>query len=179
MKIKKEKISILALSLAIIFFAIILVLIIFYSFVIKGGSSNQSLVAPSNVPVNSFIGQAQPLKYDLNGQRKLLEYISSPKTLSQEDLAVRRQLANLLIMDSNAVYVSKDVEIDYLRASGLFQGKILSGNFELAKREAINWLKQQQLSQTGICNLPLMFYVDPNIIDGFRGTSFNPLPPGC
>jgi preprotein translocase subunit SecG len=179
MKINKERLLLLTLFLAILFFASIFVLVVFYSFTTKAPSLNGAFPTPTIVPVKIANDQTQQLRYDLDGQQKLLKFISSPKTLSPQDLVVKRRLAKLLIMGSDVVYSLKDVEIDYLRNSDLFQGKILSKNVDLAKQEAVTWLKQQGLSQTGVCNLPFMFYIDPNIVGGFHEVIFNPLPPGC
>jgi hypothetical protein len=56
---------------------------------------------------------------------------------------------------------------------------VYSPYFEAAKKEAVDWLKTQGLSQEGVCNLPLMFYVSDKTTNQTGGETFNPLPPGC
>ena len=128
MKINKEKTFLLTLSLLIAFFAVVFALLVVYSFTTNGSLVNNTFRAPIIVPVNIVNNPAQPLAYDLNGQRKLLKYLSSPEPLSQKDLIVKKHLASLLPMGSNIVYTSKNIEIDYIRNAGLFQGKIISKN---------------------------------------------------
>ena len=57
----------------------------------------------------------------------------------------------------------------------------MGSDVELAKRAGTDWFIKQGMSQQGICDLPLQFYLNFDIQlqkPGLKST-FNPLPTGC
>ena len=79
------------------------------------------------------------------------------------------------------VYQSPNVIIDYTRSADSFMAEIETINIDLAKKEANNWFLSQGMSQEGICNYPLQFYIGPQASLALQGKNivFNPLAPNC
>lgn len=115
-------------------------------------------------------------------QTRLLEKIENRQPLSYEDVLAKNRIIQLLPagQDSGVVYRAADFSVDYVQDPDLFQVEILITDIEKAKQEAINWFLQEGISQQGICNLPIEFYLNSSVRNQIPSPdAFNPLPASC
>lgn len=116
-------------------------------------------------------------------EKQLLEKIEYRVSLSEQDkTAVDRILSVLPTGEqSGTVYQSANINILYLYAPDLILVETLTTDLAKAKQEAGTWLKQQGMSQKGICDYPVEFFPNSKIIEELRKLklSFNPLAEGC
>jgi hypothetical protein len=103
--------------------------------------------------------------------------------LSQDDFYAKDRILQLLPQneDSGTVYQSQNVVVEYIASSDTFQAEILTNDITSAKSEAATWFNSQGMSQQGICEAPLTFYLNNNIESGLgeQAKSFSTLPDGC
>lgn len=115
-------------------------------------------------------------------QRERLEYVQTKKPLSVEDEAIKFEiLSSIGESQSPVLYQSSTVTIDYVRSADVFQSEILTADIESAKNETMTWFKNKGLSDEGICNLPLSFYLNYDIKSelGDAAAVFDPKPLSC
>lgn len=135
----------------------------------------------SEFPENTTL----PIKYDKAAEDRLVEKMQNRETLSSKDTDARDKILSMLQNeDSGVVYRSKNIIIEYVTGPDLFQVEILTTDVEQAKLEASIWFAAQGMSENGMCNLPIMFYINSEIREKFRestkeGYVFSPLPKGC
>lgn len=153
---------------------VVFIILVFFSLIIYSLSPK-----PKTTRVVENQNPSQPLNYDLDGQKKLLKYLSSPEKLNDKDLAIKKAIISSLGDRSGVIHSSPIVELDYIKSADLFEANIKTINFDEAKNEIIDLLKSKGLSQKGICNLPLMFSVGWSVSEKSVGVRFSPLPPGC
>lgn len=112
---------------------------------------------------------------------KDVERIKSKKELSEADSAIRKKLIDTLGNKSGILNETSDYRADYTKAADEFMVEILSNNFDSAKKGAVDWFKGKGLSDAGICNLPLVFYLSPQSDQFLRESNlqFNPVPEEC
>jgi len=119
----------------------------------------------------------------ISSQQKMLNMIQNRRPLSQADLLAKQRILTLFPsgQDSGTLYKTQDITIDYVHAADLFQVEIDTTNVEQAKSEAIAWFSQHGVSQQGICDYPVTFYLNFQFGQQLREQhkSFNPLPDGC
>jgi hypothetical protein len=124
-----------------------------------------------------------PIQYEETSAQKMLDRLSKRIPLSQSDQTARTKVLSLLPAGqvSGVLYRSQTVIIDYTNAADQFQAEILTVDISQAKNDATTWLKSQGLSQQGICNLPVVFYLSRNVLNQLRDKNyiFNPLAEGC
>ena len=123
-----------------------------------------------------------PLIYDEHAEKRLAEKIKNPEPLSLPDTQAKNtMLASVLKNESGILFESPRVRLEYVKTANAFQAQILSTDILTAKAEAANWLKQQGLSDEALCQLPIMFYVDPFVVQQLNGNHifFSPLLNGC
>lgn len=114
-------------------------------------------------------------------QKKLLDYTQNRRQLSVEDEEVKFQILSTLDTSSGIVYQNENIVIEYIRSADLFQVEILTTNIDIAKEEAVSWFKNSGLSDQGVCDLPISFYLNFDIKNqmGAAAESYSPLPQGC
>jgi hypothetical protein len=166
MKTNKLKIFLLSGSVLLVF--LILVIIVVFSNSISSKNGPLPVITPYPTP-------------DLSAEKRLLNILEHPPVLSNNDSAVKIKILAPLNGQAGDIYHGPDVIISYLPAGNEFQGEILTTNIELAKKEAVDWLEKQGLSQEGICNLPIMFFLSADTAIHFQNQDVlsSPLPPGC
>lgn len=123
-----------------------------------------------------------PLIYDENAEKRLAEKIKNPEPLSTSDTQAKSAMLNsVLNNESGVLFESPRVRLEYVKTANAFQAQILSTDILTAKAEAANWLKQQGLSDEALCRLPIMFYVDPLVVQQLNDNHifFSPLLNGC
>ncbi len=124
-----------------------------------------------------------PIYYPPLPEKKLMDTLEHRPQLSDEDILAKRKILSLLPKGerSGILYQSTNVIIDYTQPLDIFQVEILITNIDQAKTEGSTWFTTQGMSQKGLCDLPVQFYINKNVAEKLRGLhiSFSPLAPGC
>ncbi|MGH7203960.1 MAG: hypothetical protein ACREHC_05950 [Candidatus Levyibacteriota bacterium] len=131
-------------------------------------------------PIISLTANETPLS--ANPEDRLVDLIQHRRPLSQSDIAAKKKIVASLPSTDNAgnIYHSSNINIDYTESVDLFQVEILTTAVDSAEQEAVNYFIQQGMSQQGICNLPVSFYLNFEIKKNIPTTTpFSPLAPGC
>lgn len=138
----------------------------------------QPLTQPTSIPFSK-----PPVTYNREASIKILAKEEQRIDLSPSDAQAKEHILQLLPsgQDYGTVYSSNTIIIDYTQSLDLFKVEILTVDVASAKTEAENWFKNQGMSQEGICNLPLSFYLNWDTANILKNTKFvfNPLPDGC
>jgi len=170
---------------------IILVIIVFGILVISFTQNPQPVQPSTQAPVTTSIYTQEaptttPQKkfhLNINAASQLVTREEQRIPLSQSDEQAKARALTFLPVGQNYgdVYVSQNIDIYYVQSLDLFEVEIHTIDVAFAKSEAESWFKQQGMSQQGICNLPLGFYLgsEPASILQQDGYIFNPLPDGC
>ena len=186
MKIKKQYylLILLAIVLLIVISGITLAL-----FAPKPIPENESVnvITPTpplpSPPTMSTNPGAPPVSYSSDATDRLLEKVENHPELSTADSAVKQKILSLLPQgkQSGYLYESPTVRIEYLISPDVFLVEIMTTNIGEAKTAAAAWFKSQGLSQTGICDLPISFYINKTSANELRNSNlvFSPLPDGC
>lgn len=127
---------------------------------------------------------AEPLvSYSKEDQDKLMEKIIHRQKLSTNDAFAKASILSLLPKEhpSGILYQSGTIIIDYTQSADMFQVEINTTDITAAKAEANIWFRARGMSQKGICDLPLMFYINYETMIKLKnsGTEFSPLANSC
>jgi hypothetical protein len=170
-------------------FAFILVLILFatllYSFFAPRTIPSQNVPDPTPTQTEQIkrltpTPTQKPL-YQKQAQEILINRLENRAQLSTEDAAAKQKIIGLLAPGSNTLYQSPTIIIEYLPSADVFMVEILTIDIQKAKEEATNWFETQGVSQQGICNYPVQFYLNYDVaqsVKELKGT-FSPLGIGC
>ncbi len=184
---KNRKEIYLLIGLAVVLF-LILMGIAFMALVSKpakdistNAPSPSLLTSPSPTPlVNSGV---PPVSYSSDATDRLIEKVKNHPQLSDSDLTAKQKILSLLQQgkSSGYVYESQNIRLEYLNSPDAFLAEILTFDIAKAKTDAVTWFKSQGMSQAGICNLPISFYLNSGVANELRTSNiiFNPLPDGC
>jgi hypothetical protein len=130
-----------------------------------------------------IIQTTTPLKWNQNASKITLQREEQRIPLSTSDEQAKTRILQLLPNGQNygVVYSSPNVTIQYDQALDLFEAETLNINVAAAKKEAENWLKQEGMSQQGLCDLPLDFYPGGTSEYLLQQSKFiyDELPDGC
>jgi len=169
----------------VIIFAAILVVIVF-SIVYISLTTKPPAQTTNNPPIqNPTITQPDnlPIQYDNAAEDRLFQKINNRPTLTPADQQQKGDTLNTILhgFNSGVLYETDDVRVEYVQSADVFMAEIKTQNLIKAKVDANTWFLHQGFSQEGICNLPLMFYLDPQVSDELQGEDviFSPLPPSC
>lgn len=167
----------------LILYGIILTIIIFIIVgVLIFNRSSEAPIVPTPTPSPFPLTPTKTI-YDKSGQDKLLETVQNRKSLAPGDAEAKKNILSLLPPEkkSGIVYQSPDINIEYVSSPNIFQVEILTQDVKKAKIEAVNWFKSRGMSDQGICNYPVQFYLNYNILQKLRGTDFvfSPLADSC
>lgn len=170
----KDKIALIVTAVLLgIGFMILIIIILARS----SSSTEQTKELPiiTNRPANSTIN------YENGTQSRLLETLTGERKLTDEDLLAREKITSSIPEKSGTLLTTPNVRLDYLATPDFFQAEILSANVTLAKKEAVDWILSQGISSSGICDLPIMFYLGQIPADELIKSrqTFSPLAPGC
>lgn len=173
MSIKKERvlIIILAVTLMVVFAAIIFTLI---------------TVEPPEQPIDEQIPSpivtsiSPRVKYDKTAELQLLDRKENRKILSDSDIAVKNKIINLS-QNPEIVYEAQNIRIRYISSLNLFKIEILTVDVATAKTEGYTWFRSQGMSHEGICNYPVEFYLSYEVADILKSSNFifSSVPEGC
>ncbi len=125
--------------------------------------------------------QIKSLVYKPGELTKDYERISSHPPLSSADQTVKTNLLRPLNSQSGVVASTNQFRIEYVKSPDLFMIEVRSINPNIGKNAAEQYLKDQGLSTSGVCNLPVLFYLSQQVQDDLisKGQTFNPIPTGC
>ncbi|MCL5439145.1 MAG: hypothetical protein M1268_04115 [Patescibacteria group bacterium] len=137
-----------------------------------------SIVAPTSITPP----QTNPaVPYGPGSLDKTTEIINKHYPLSENDLAIKNTLINSLGGKSGSLFSNSDFIIEYAKVLGIFQVQILTENITSAKKQAVDWLKRQGMTDDGICKLPVVFYLNFDVAQKMEGEgkTLDPLPDNC
>lgn len=141
-----------------------------------------TLAATNNIP-SQGVYTNPPVTYTRDASVKLIQKEEQRTPLTDSDMQAKNNILKLLPegQDYGTVYSSNNINIYYVQSLDLFKVEVLTINVASAKTEAENWFTNQGMSQEGVCNLPLGFYLNWDTANILRdsGFEFNPLPDGC
>lgn len=134
-------------------------------------------------PTDSEPHSNPPVQHDSEAELKFLDKIENRRPLSDNDAFAKAKIIALLPQGetSGTVYQSGNIRIAYIEPGDVFQIEILTTNIDQAKAEANIWLRSKGISQQGICDIPIQFYLNWDIMQELKGSHiiFSPLPNGC
>jgi hypothetical protein len=188
---KKNKGDIVSIIFAVIL--ILLILIIAFIATVQRQTNEQQtpLATPTRVvaqttprePNTTPIGQEPLVSYSQEDQDKLMEKVIHRQPLSNNDSFAKANILSALPNDtrSGILYQSENIVIDYTDSADMFQVEITTPDITNAKAEANVWFRARGMTQKGICDLPLMFYINYETMIKLRnsGTKFSPLANSC
>ncbi len=179
MKRKKQDYFLIFLALTL---GIIVLVIAILAFSTK--PAQQSIPAtPTATPTPIETKTNPPVKYDQSAQDKLLDRVQHRRQLTNEDASTKTKILSLLPQgeQSGILFQSTNIIIDYTHSADIVQVEILITDIQQAKAEANIWFRSQGMSQQGICDLPVMFYLNFDVATKLRGSNvqFSPLPNSC
>lgn len=155
--------------------------IVFISFTTKPPS--QTTNTPSIQKPTIAQSDNLPILYDNAAEDRLAQKINNRPTLVPADQQQKSDTLTTILhgLNSGVLYETDDVRVEYVQSADIFMAEIKTQNLIKAKADANTWFLHQGFSQAGICNLPLMFYLDPQVSDALQGENviFSPLPPSC
>lgn len=148
----------------------------------KPGALSPFFPTPTPLTRASLSTQTQPpVPYVTGSGKRLLDKIERRELLSPADASVKRNLIAASLNAEKFLSVTVSYRILYIPTFDIFQVELLSNEIVSAKRRATEWFTGQGLSSEGVCNLPIMFYLNSEVATAMRNTNtvFNPLPEGC
>jgi hypothetical protein len=118
-----------------------------------------------------------PVAYEKESTDRMLDLVDNRRKLSSSDLRVKEKLKKLL----KTPKTTNTYTIEYVSNPDEFMVEILTIDMNTAKEESVAWLRNQGLSEQGLCNLPVVYYLNYNVAQNLRDMNikFNPLAPGC
>ena len=141
----------------------------------------QTRITPQELPKS--VGPEPLVSYSKEDQDKLMEKIQNRQPLSNNDSFAKASILSLLPREhpSGILYQSSNITIDYTESADMFQVEINTTDIKNAKAEANIWFRARGMSQKGICDLPLMFYINYETMIKLKnsGTQFSPLANSC
>jgi len=137
---------------------------------------------PTSEP-SATVSDNLPVFYDNSAEARLAQKVQARPTLQPQDAQAKSNTLNTILhgFNSGVLYETADVRIEYVESADLFMAEVKTTNVNTSISEASTWFIKQGLTQQGICNLPLMFYLDPGVAQDLQGQDviFSPLPNGC
>ncbi len=180
---KHRKQDILALAFALILIFIILGIILI---TINPPSTSTTQQTASPTPLQTIINTPQPtpeILYDSTAGSRLADKIINKPVLTPDDASAKNTTLNTILKgyNSGVVYKNSDVSVEYVKSVDLFMAEIYTPNVAKAKVEVNTWFLGQGFSQEGVCNLPVMFYLNESVSLQLQTQSikFSPLINGC
>jgi flagellar basal body-associated protein FliL len=195
MKRKKEDYIILGLAIILALVVLGIAIALFYNQKDQSKPIQKVLTIPSpvptspeNLPTTTVVPDVEeqstkPLvEYDKKDSDILLDLVESRKTLSDKDVQAKAKILSLFTEDqSGYVYQTERVYIEYVNSADAFVVEIRTSDIDQAKAEAVLWLQTQGMTQDGICNYPIQFYLNYDVAQYLRDSNiiFSPLPNNC
>lgn len=135
--------------------------------------------SPQVTPVAST--NPTPPSYSINNLKNDYQRIANPQPLSVSDLEIRKKLISSLGNKSGVLNQTSAYKIKYVKSPNQFMIEISDNNADLTKSQAQKWFNDQGLSVSGVCNLPVVFYLNFEVNNYYKQNNlqFNPIPDGC
>ena len=144
---------------------------------------NKPLPIPTLSPVVSEVTPVPQFSLDNDAEGRLAKRILNKQALTPSDKAAKDTMLNTILhgYQSGIVYKSQNEQIEYVESADLFQVEIFTTDIAAAKSEANIWFRDQGFSQQAICDLPVMFYLDLDVMGKLRGKNyiFSPVANSC
>lgn len=154
-------------------------------FVLRPRQNMPSQSLPTVIPTQ-VLDQPTPynkpaVMYNVQGQKKLVELDKERATLSSSDQSAKDALITQLGGKSGTLTEESTYKATYTKFDDSFEVEIRSVDIAQAKQNAISWFLGKGISQTGLCQLPLSFYLSSTIMAQLQNLNltFNPLPDFC
>ncbi len=177
------------LTILIAAFIVLVVIVILSTFLFSSSSTKKAAtkVSPSPAPTltsTDYNDQPSPTGIQFSEDQKiLLERFENRELLSANDTQAVEKILSLLPQkeESGIIYASGNIHIEYVKSADIFQVEILTTDVAKAKTEGNAWFIEHNISQKGICEYPVQFYLNFEVKQQLRGTNtdFSPLAPGC
>lgn len=138
-------------------------------------TANAPTITPTLSPKKIVVSQtAKPFR------EQLMDKIEKRVPLSAADNQVKSTILSKIQAD-RTIHRTTLYTIEYTRPLDLFKVKINTTDIEKAKIEGNAWFLSQGMSQKGICDLPLQFYLNFDVLQQVPElkNTFNPLPLDC
>lgn len=179
--------------ISFIFGIILLIIVVITAFIAFTNSSpkptpndsseSKVRLVPTLSPTPSLNSNVPPVAYNEIAQDKLLDKIVNRIPLSDNDSFAKATILSTLPKEnpSGILYQSDTIIIDFTSNANMFQVEILTTDIPAAKAEANVWFRARGMSQKGICDLPVLFYLNYDTMTKLRGTGtvFSPLANSC
>ena len=135
----------------------------------------ESLKNPTNKP------HFTETMHGKDSTEKLLKTVTTRPTLTPSDLVAKEQLIGSLKNKNGIVSKTENYTIEYIKSADSFMAEIKSSSIDLAKQEVINYFRSRGITDTGICSLPLVFYLNSETASDYslKNETFNPIPDFC
>lgn len=173
-------------KIVVIIIGIILIILIFVTLLFLEKLKTKPKQNPTNPtpPTASRITEktATSVRYNADKSRTLLKtLLERPTPTTQTDAAIREQLVASLSGNSGTLSETTTYKLDYVKAPNDFEAEIKTANASSAKQEVVSYLLLKGLTNDGICKLPLVFFLDFQVLNSYRlsGKTFSPIPDFC
>lgn len=164
---------IIAVTILLVVFGVLM-----YALIRRSSSSPEAQNA--SIPKNN-----PPIRYDDAATQRLISSLKQRKPLNENDKQTKQRLVenatNKFSGGDYIVHQERDYIIFYLPSADLFLTEIKNIDIAETKKAAAQWLREQGLSNEGICKLPLSFYLNAQTAQQLKNlkTTFSPLPEDC
>ena len=180
-------------TLIILSFIIVGIVLLAFISAFSSGQPTQLTASPSPKPQSSMpTSNLPPLSSSISNNNEKSIYtsqdlekdfqrIENKKPLDSSDAAIKNQLISSLGDKSNYLIQTPNYKIEYVKGPNLFMIELLSSDLEAAKKESLQWFYSKGLSPKGVCDLPVLIYVNYNIASSLaqKDIIFNPIPEDC
>lgn len=131
--------------------------------------------------VNIAITTSPPVAYEKVSTQKMLNIVEAKPKLSLSDEIAKQKILDQIGNKNGILVGNNDYSLEYVLSAGSFLVEIKNPSIDFSKQKAINYLKSAGLSENGICNLPLVFYLNPSVAQeyGKEKKEFIPIPDFC
>jgi hypothetical protein len=174
----KQDYFILILAGVLLFIVFLIVYISFTQYPAPAIKPTSPTIIPTEVQTSPL-----PVQYDYSAQDRLAKIITTRPAISSTDSEQKTNMLNTILhgFNSGVLYENTDVRIEYVQSADLFTAEIKTVNIVKAKADATTWFLNQGISQKGLCDLPVMFFLDPQVTQQLQGQDviFSPLPNSC
>jgi hypothetical protein len=124
-----------------------------------------------------------PIKYSSDAQDKLLDKVKNKTALSDSDMLAKSRILAVLPQgnESGVVHQEPTFRIEYVKSADAFLVEILDVDITKVKTNTNDWLLSQGMTQDGICNAPVQFWINEQVAQILKKAdfTFTPLPPNC
>lgn len=156
--------------------------IAYISFTTKAEPAKTFIPLPTVAP--TVISTAPlPVMLDNSAESRLANILTHRPPLSAADSAEKSSMLTNFLHGTNSgiLFKNNDVQLEYVQSADMFMAEIYTTHTIQAKTETVNWLLGEGFSRQGICDLPVMFYLDPTVTQELQGQDviFSPLANGC